>query len=83
MEEEKREQRLHRTEVAAFLVRPEGAGSVLVLQPTGGTVPVPPTPLAKRALPNTTDLFLQDEKAEGFVNISSYNIEGAGEHKRK
>ncbi|KAM6969022.1 connector enhancer of kinase suppressor of ras 1 isoform 2-T2 [Tautogolabrus adspersus] len=25
----------------------------------------------------------QDEKAEGFVNISSYNIEGAGEHKRK
>ncbi|KAM6917168.1 connector enhancer of kinase suppressor of ras 1 isoform 2-T2 [Lycodopsis pacificus] len=26
---------------------------------------------------------LQDEKAEGFVNISSYNIESAGEHKRK
>ncbi|XP_077476641.1 connector enhancer of kinase suppressor of ras 1 [Stigmatopora argus] len=25
----------------------------------------------------------QDEKAEGFVNISSYNIESAGEHKRK
>lgn len=25
----------------------------------------------------------QDEKAEGFVNISSYGIEGAGEHKRK
>lgn len=28
-------------------------------------------------------LFLQDEKAEGLVNISSYNIESAGEHKRK
>lgn len=28
-------------------------------------------------------LFLQDEKAEGFVNIASYNIESAGEHKRK
>lgn len=28
-------------------------------------------------------LFLQDEKAEGFVKISSYNIESAGEHKRK
>lgn len=27
--------------------------------------------------------FLQDEKAEGFVNISSYSIESAGEHKRK
>lgn len=26
---------------------------------------------------------LQDEKAEGFINVSSYNIEGAGEHKRK
>ncbi|XP_031703468.1 connector enhancer of kinase suppressor of ras 1 isoform X1 [Anarrhichthys ocellatus] len=26
---------------------------------------------------------LQDEKAEGFVNITSYNIESAGEHKRK
>uniref|UniRef100_A0A8P4KLW0 Connector enhancer of kinase suppressor of Ras 1 n=1 Tax=Dicentrarchus labrax TaxID=13489 RepID=A0A8P4KLW0_DICLA len=25
----------------------------------------------------------QDEKAEGFVNIASYNIESAGEHKRK
>ncbi|XP_035850867.1 connector enhancer of kinase suppressor of ras 1 isoform X6 [Sander lucioperca] len=25
----------------------------------------------------------QDEKAEGFVNITSYNIESAGEHKRK
>lgn len=25
----------------------------------------------------------QDEKAEGFVDISSYNIESAGEHKRK
>lgn len=25
----------------------------------------------------------QDEKAEGFINISSYNIESAGEHKRK
>ncbi|XP_041810432.1 connector enhancer of kinase suppressor of ras 1 isoform X2 [Chelmon rostratus] len=25
----------------------------------------------------------QDEKAEGFVNISSYSIESAGEHKRK
>ncbi|XP_068437281.1 connector enhancer of kinase suppressor of ras 1 isoform X2 [Clinocottus analis] len=25
----------------------------------------------------------QDEKAEGFVNMSSYNIESAGEHKRK
>nr|XP_019940106.1 PREDICTED: connector enhancer of kinase suppressor of ras 1-like [Paralichthys olivaceus] len=25
----------------------------------------------------------QDEKAEGLVNISSYNIESAGEHKRK
>ncbi|KAK7919039.1 hypothetical protein WMY93_010323 [Mugilogobius chulae] len=25
----------------------------------------------------------QDEKAEGFMNISSYNIESAGEHKRK
>ncbi|CAB1446048.1 unnamed protein product [Pleuronectes platessa] len=25
----------------------------------------------------------QDEKAEGMVNISSYNIESAGEHKRK
>lgn len=25
----------------------------------------------------------QDEKAEGFVNIASYSIEGAGEHKRK
>ncbi|XP_075874011.1 connector enhancer of kinase suppressor of ras 1 isoform X3 [Nelusetta ayraudi] len=25
----------------------------------------------------------QDEKAEGFINVSSYNIEGAGEHKRK
>ncbi|CDQ65503.1 unnamed protein product [Oncorhynchus mykiss] len=25
----------------------------------------------------------QEEKAEGLVKISSYNIEGAGEHKRK
>ncbi|XP_072313969.1 connector enhancer of kinase suppressor of ras 1 [Eucyclogobius newberryi] len=25
----------------------------------------------------------QDEKAEGFVNVSSYSIESAGEHKRK
>ncbi|XP_054469259.1 connector enhancer of kinase suppressor of ras 1 [Anoplopoma fimbria] len=25
----------------------------------------------------------QDEKAEGFVNMASYNIESAGEHKRK
>ncbi|KAM8913874.1 connector enhancer of kinase suppressor of ras 1 isoform 2-T2 [Spinachia spinachia] len=25
----------------------------------------------------------QDEKAEGFANIASYNIESAGEHKRK
>nr|XP_046269650.1 connector enhancer of kinase suppressor of ras 1 isoform X2 [Scatophagus argus] len=25
----------------------------------------------------------QDEKAEGFMNIASYNIESAGEHKRK
>jgi len=28
-------------------------------------------------------VFLQDEKAEGFVNMSSYSIESAGEHKRK
>lgn len=28
-------------------------------------------------------VFPQDEKAEGLVNISSYTIESAGEHKRK
>lgn len=28
-------------------------------------------------------LFLQDEKAEGLVNVASYSIESAGEHKRK
>lgn len=27
--------------------------------------------------------FLQDDKAEGLVNIASYSIESAGEHKRK
>uniref|UniRef100_A0A3Q3EJC4 Connector enhancer of kinase suppressor of Ras 1 n=1 Tax=Labrus bergylta TaxID=56723 RepID=A0A3Q3EJC4_9LABR len=30
-----------------------------------------------------TSQQLQDEKAEGFVNISSFDIESAGEHKRK
>lgn len=89
MEEEKREQCLHRPEVAAFLVHPEGAGSVLVLQPTGGTatasftLPIWRLLFRECAVPNIIYLFLQDEKAEGFVNISSYNIESAGEHKRK
>lgn len=36
VEEEEGEQRLPRPEVAALLVRPQGAGPLLVHQPTGG-----------------------------------------------
>lgn len=36
VEEEEGDQRLPHAEVAALLVHPEGAGALLVLQPTGG-----------------------------------------------